>query len=435
MKHLTVISQMSDYNALERTVGAALTRFPQIKSTVETVYQRTAYRFFGDPDFEYELHRSASIRPVAAWGHVDRTRSQFVGFYDVCPWNATMQAYVVHEYPGGADEADIVVIRDGSASSVGQTEAWNYQQGSRLQWHPVRETELVFNDVIDRSLVTRVLDVEEGEDRMIDHPVQAVNPNGGAFLSIDYRRLQRNSPGYGYNTVEPAVLSDPQADGITRVGFDGSTELLVSLAELRSLAESGVPHSHHYLHHLRYSPDGEHFAFLHRWIDGTRRRTQLFVSDRSGRLSLHIEDQYLSHFCWLDEERLFLYGSISTDGRGYYILDISTGSARYVSDLDGFGDGHPSLSPDGRWIVTDTYPNRLRRRTLWLYDLETGNRILLGQFHAPFQFDGVMRCDLHPRWSPDGQLVSIDSAHSGERGSYIIDVSSITGRPTSSSSV
>ena len=53
------------------------------------------------------------------------------------------------------------------------------------------------------------------------------------------------------------------------------------------------------------------------------------------------------------------------------------------------------------------------------------NIIEIGKFLSPLDYYDYYRCDLHPRWSPDGKLLSIDSTHSGMRESYIIDVSKI----------
>ena len=79
-------------------------------------------------------------------------------------------------------------------------------------------------------------------------------------------------------------------------------------------------------------------------------------------------------------------------------------------------------------MMTDTYPDAQSNRTLMLYEMATGRRIDIGVFFSPPQLAGELRCDLHPRWSRDGRKVSIDSAHTGERQIYEIDVSSITGR-------
>ena len=62
----------------------------------------------------------------------------------------------------------------------------------------------------------------------------------------------------------------------------------------------------------------------------------------------------------------------------------------------------------------------------YLYHIESGTRVPLGSFHAPDAYRGEWRCDLHPRSSPDGRWVVIDSAHGGDgRQLYLIDVGDI----------
>jgi Tol biopolymer transport system component len=49
-------------------------------------------------------------------------------------------------------------------------------------------------------------------------------------------------------------------------------------------------------------------------------------------------------------------------------------------------------------------------------------RVWLGHFHSPKKYTGEWRCDTHPRFSPDGNFVCIDSAHAGGRQMYRIDI-------------
>ncbi len=418
---------MSGYNQLEQTVGGFLTRFPRAKSAVETVYQRANYHLFADSGFTYELHDDVKLQTAESWcGGVEQANGRFVGFYDVCPWDRSMDRYFVHETGGSEREsASIVVFEDGTATTVASTDAWNYQQGSQTQWHPTREKALVFNDIEAGKAVTRVVDTDGTVVRTVPQPVQAVNPTGGEFLSVNYRRLDRNSPGYGYGTDDGSPLPVPDSDGIFRVEFDWKSELIVPLSELREAAGGDAPHSAHYIHHVLYAPDGERFVFLHRWMDGEKRRTRLFVADRDGSRKLLLENRDVSHFSWLDTERIFMWGGSDAFGSGYHVVDVDSGELEYVDPLDGYGDGHPSVSPNGEWVVTDSYPNRLRKRSLTLYHLDSERAVPLGEFLAPFGFDGPTRCDHHPRWSPDGNFVSIDSAHEGVRRSYVADVSSV----------
>jgi len=422
---------MSGYNRFEQAVGSVLTRFPRVKRIVETLYQRASYYALADNNFEYELHEDAKLYSVTEWAGVsDQTAESFVGFYDISPWNRSMDRCFIHEVED--DVAYITVLKNGQSRQVATTAAWNYQQGSRTQWHPSRENVLLFNDIDEESIVARMVTADGTAVRTYPQPIHAVNPTGKEFISVNYRRHDRNSPGYGYEIDAGSVLPSPDTDGIFRVGFDGVTRLIVPFAELQDEAGGDVAHDNHYIHHGLYSPDGSRFVFLHRWVDGDRRHTRLLVSDRDGNCRTLLENPYTSHYCWLDAERLFVSGGSETYGRGYHVINIKSGDLSYVHALDGYGDGHPSVSPDGEWIVTDTYPNRLRERSLTLYHLETEQVVPLGTFFAPFKFDGVRRCDLHPRWSSDGRFVSVDSAHNGFRESYVLDVSAICSEePTS----
>lgn len=428
---------MSGYSGFEQAIGSLLDRAPRLKGAVENAYQRANYYLFVNRSFTHEVHEDATLyRAGDLFGpsgdHPDDV-DRFVGFYDISPWDDGMDRFLLHELEGGGN-ASIVVLGEDGAKTVAETEAWNYQQGSRTQWHPTREDAILYNDLSDGRGVARLVDTSGDLLRTYDRPIQAANPIADEFVALDYRRLDHNSPGYGYGTAtDPAELADADDDGLFRVTGDGSTTLVVSFADLQSLDGSSdtsephpgaVPHERHHLHHVVYAPNGERFAFLHRWTTGDRERTRLVVAERTGNPRVLLTDPYLSHFSWLDERRLVLWGRTDA-GRGYYVVDTDNGKTTPIERLGGNGDGHPSVAPGGRWVVTDTYPDRSRIRHLSLYDRAERRTIELGSFLAPFRFDGPRRCDLHPRWSPDGRFVSIDSAHEGHRGSYVLDVSPI----------
>ena len=53
-----------------------------------------------------------------------------------------------------------------------------------------------------------------------------------------------------------------------------------------------------------------------------------------------------------------------------------------------------------------------------------GRRELLGRFRHPTGPNSIVevRCDLHPRWSPDGKIVTVDSIHDGQRAVYLLEL-------------
>lgn len=86
-------------------------------------------------------------------------------------------------------------------------------------------------------------------------------------------------------------------------------------------------------------------------------------------------------------------------------------------------DGHCSYSPDRQWVLNDTYPGTAYDcRTLMLVRASDGAIFEIGRFYSPMPDQAEIRCDLHPRWRPDGRADCIDSVHEGRRAMYTIDV-------------
>jgi len=83
--------------------------------------------------------------------------------------------------------------------------------------------------------------------------------------------------------------------------------------------------------------------------------------------------------------------------------------------------GKPSLLIS--WILCDTYPDKDRNQNPYLLHLITKKVVPLGHFRSPPEYKGEWRCDLHPRFSPDGTKVTIDSPHGGNgRQLYMLDI-------------
>ena len=82
------------------------------------------------------------------------------------------------------------------------------------------------------------------------------------------------------------------------------------------------------------------------------------------------------------------------------------------------------FSPDGTKMLADSYPDSFGFQQLGLVDVATGGITRLGHFRH-FRGKGYCvdtRCDLHPRWSPDGKTVTVDSIHDGRRGIYMLEL-------------
>ncbi|GAG54506.1 unnamed protein product, partial [marine sediment metagenome] len=112
-------------------------------------------------------------------------------------------------------------------------------------------------------------------------------------------------------------------------------------------------------------------------------------------------------------------------GDHYYLFQDLSSEFEILGEKDFSSDGHCSYSPDRKYILTDTYPDNERMRTLILYRIVDNKRIDIGNFFSPPEIAEEIRCDLHPRWSRDGKKICIDSTHEGNRQIYVLDISQI----------
>ena len=126
------------------------------------------------------------------------------------------------------------------------------------------------------------------------------------------------------------------------------------------------------------------------------------------------------------KSRMFVISQILTLSNykrviSYVLIDILNNTHKVIDNKIFTEDGHPSFSPNNKNIIlTDTYPDKYRNQHLYLYDISTKIKKKIGNFYSPPKYSGEYRCDLHPRFSPDGLKVCLDSPHLGRRQIIII---------------
>jgi hypothetical protein len=364
-------------------------------------------------------------------GTVREAGPLYFGYYDKSPWSPDGDRLVLHFRPGREVELRVFQRSTRSCTRVGQSRAWNYQQGSMTQWVTYEgQPALIYNDVRNSELVSRLITPEGRELQTFGMPVQAVHPDGGMALGLNYRRLWRLRREYGYATEVRSLKPDlaPDKDGIWRLDFaSGRVDLIITLSDLAaSRSNPKIDAANSKVNHFVFSPRGKRCIFMYRWFDTSGKSSRLYsMSTEDFRPQLVLDTGLISHYNWRDDENLLIYGA-SPDGLvGYFELNVVSGAHRRIGppELDVYGDGHPSLSPDKTWVITDSYPDRHFNQHLLLFPLSSGELTELGWFsHSP-NYYRVTRCDLHPRWSPLGNAISFDSVWHGTRNSYILDIS------------
>jgi len=365
------------------------------------------------------------------------------GYYDklqfdpTCRYALGMEVDFEHRSPKPDDVISIGMVdlkENDRWIKLGESSAWCWQQGCMLQWRPGSKNEIVFNDRQDDRFICHVLNVKIGKKRTLPYPFYTLSPDGHTAVAPDFRRIQDMRPGYGY-----AGLPDPHADdpapkdsGIFRLDLEtGHQKLIISIAEAAKIPN---PHADftgakHYFNHLLFNPDGSRFIFLHRWrINGKGGFGTRMLTAQPDGSDIRVVDDYgrTSHFIWRDTRHILAWAWHPSHGNDFYLYEDGTRKVEVVGKDIMTQNGHCSYLPSNKWILNDTYPDKQRKQNVYLYNVDTRKKIPLGGFYLPPQYKGEWRCDTHPRFSPDGRSVIIDSPHGGNgRQMHLIDTSKI----------
>jgi hypothetical protein len=407
-------------NRVELAVYNLVKRNPRVKMGIRNAYQRICD----------VVPVKSAVTPYSI--HV--REGYFFGFHDKCPWsqnNAMLLANQCDIPPRMPRSDDCVTVGYFTGEDfrdfhpIAQTNAWNWQQGCMLQW--IGGTNFfIFNDFDGASHVARIYDSAGKLTRTLPVPIAALSPSGDYALSYSFERCHVYSPGYGY-----AKGCDPEKEVQKPIGHrlklvdltSGQVKDLFCVKDIAALQpDVSMEGAFHYLTHCQFAPSNRRFVFFHRWIkDFNFLRTRMISCDLGGRdLFVFPTDGMVSHVAWRDDGHILAYARVKEKGDRYVLFEDKTGGYTVVGESCFNSDGHPSFSPNRRWILTDTYPDRFRVSTLILYDTQTDRRFDLAKLRSPREFaspnlESTWPCDLHPRWDRSGTSICFDSAHTGRR--------------------
>lgn len=370
-------------------------------------------------------------------------KHHFFGYYDKCPWDATgryllaMEIDFIGRDPQKGEPLIVGMVdlrQEKRFIPLDTTQAWGWQQGTMLQWlGSAPDRDVIYNSVDGDRYVSIIRDVHSGKTRTLPRPVYDVSLDGKQAVTLDFERVNRLRPGYGYVALPERTEHDvaPKDAGIYWMDLaTGREKQILGLdwaAQNEPLPEFAS--AHHWFNHLKLNPSGTRLLFLHRWrpLSTMRFSTRVYTARTDGSdVRLLSRSTMFSHFDWRDDDTILAWTSTKEQGAHFYLIDDRTG--RYELFARGVltRDGHCSYSPDRKWVLVDTYPDKERRQHLMLYRPADNRLIEIGAYQANPALSGASRCDLHPRWNRDGTQVCFDGSHEPTRQMYVVDVGHIT---------
>lgn len=331
-------------------------------------------------------------------------------------------------------------------TEIGESTAWNWQQGNRLQWMPGSSEEIVWNDRADdgRGFVSRIYNVRTHQTRTLPRPIYTISPDGRTALTHDFERMKHGGTDYvGIADRNDGVWAPEEAHIWKMDVATGGSEPLLSVKDIaeRMFPPDHIPDPAATLYFFRegFNPSGDRFIFFVKNTEpGAPVRTEGFSMNLDGTDTRYLYKSPSHHF-WIDDSTVMDNGWHVPPGgteevRGYFLFkDDGTGEPKEL--LYEAPNGHITLSRDGNWILTDTY-NMKGFIHLYMYHLPSKRLVPLAKLETHlnrqqvFESAGYYRIDLHPRFSPDGRSVSIDSSHEGlGRQVYLLDIGHIVDNP------
>lgn len=421
--------------SIEQKINYQLNKYPAVKKVIKRAYQTGMYAISKKIKSEGDITR---ISPD------DIEHEYFFGYYDKSPWDISdrymlcVKANDTWSDVSPREKADILLIDTQKSESdssrvkkIAETRAWNVQQSCMLQWlGPDFSSRVLYNDYRDGKYVSVILTLATMEEKVIPAAVYSVSNDGKFALTLDFSRLYELRPGYGYYNVPEKTkgVALPDTTAIWKVDLE--TGEVIDLLKYTDFAnfqprlemkEKGAVHK---VNHIMISPNGKRFMVLYRWFCGQRKYTRLVTCNVDGTdMYVLSDDDMVSHCFWKNNSAILAFENKKKTGPGYYLMKDKTD--KYIHCWPQFSnDGHPSYSPDGKLIVTDSYPDRTRIASINLMDGDERKKknTTIARVFAPFKYDNDTRCDLHPRWNHAGDKVCFDSVFEGHRGLYVVDV-------------
>lgn len=359
--------------------------------------------------------------------------------------------------PGEVAEIVLVDLKKGGAKIIAETRGWDSQMGAHVQWGATDE-QLFYNDIDTSTWIPYgiVMNPLTGAKRKLDWTVYDVSPDGRWVVSCCLRRISKTQGGYGV-VIPPEAMPENKGlvddDGlyVTNVRT-GRTKMIASLKKIVTEAIPKIDVTRYgpgdfYGFHVKWNPKNDRIMLVLRYIpySDNKYKPHLITMQSDGsdiRMAIPATlwgDRGGNHPNWHpDGEHVMMNLDIYGDGWRFVQARYDGSDLKTMTEVPG-NHGHPSVHPDGRFILTDAYPREDiawegdETAPLMLIDLEKDTRTRLVRMNTFTHFftgtgenPKYMRVDLHPAWdSRTHTLVAFNGVAGGTRRVFIADLSEL----------
>lgn len=388
-----------------------------------------------------------------------RNKNFFFGYYDKKPINSNNTLLLSHEVNSIGKEIEkndiakinVINLKNNQIILIDETNCWNYQQGSQLQW--LNENEFIYN-FFKKNYFSKVINFKSLKCvHETKYPIYSLSFDKKIYSTIDYSRLNFFRNGYGYK-----ILNYENNDSLLKICDFKTSKILVDIKKNDFNGLLDIDYDNCWVDHILFSPGNHNFTFLLRYKNDKTNlfSSLLFYDFKKREISVCLDTGMAGHGAWLNKENFVIWGrkkrfvqtiskyenslikKIINVIRKYGIPNIVrkniygdtflnfNSNTKEINDLKlniptNIGGGHFSFTEDERYMISDTYHDKNMLSTMFKYDISTKKVKLFHKFKTEkFLLNKSFRCDLHPRIVYDNKVI-IDSTHEGFRGIYILN--------------
>jgi len=347
----------------------------------------------------------------------------FVGYYDINPVSSNGEHILCHrverKYTSFIEpaiaEIGLLSIKDNKFAKLTNSNAMNWQLGSRVQW--IDDNTIIFNDVVKGMQKSVKFDIDTKEKIMVyDRPFWSISTNKKYGASLNFSRIKVMRPGYGYdgnnidNDKETLVVFDLDSGGLIYE---------IELDEIIQKVDCIIPEDKDiYLNHIAWSPCGMRFITIFHYEDKSKRMIfPVLIDIEAKSVDLIFSDGYFSHHTFIDKNRILAYLKLDKE----YCFAMWSKAQGWIQIKDSMPklDGHPTYINNK--VLVDSYPNRLGIMSLYLGSISNDDKLdRIAYIVNNPKYEGPLRCDLHPRASEKHNLIVCDIPYKNCRKILII---------------
>ena len=384
----------------------------------------------------------------------------FFGYYDKKPTNDKNNLLLSHHVDSIGKEIDkndiakikIINLKTDQITLVDETNCWNYQQGSQLQW--LNENEFIYN-FYDKKYFSKVINIKNLKCiHETKFPIYSLSNDKKIYSTVDYSRLNFFREGYGYK-----ILNYENSDSLLKICDFKTSKILVDIGKSDINGLLNIDYENCWVDHILFAPNSYNFTFLLRYKnDKTNLFTSLIFYDfKNKKISVCLNTGMAGHGSWLNEKQFVIWGRkkrfvqnlskykssfikniinlvrkhgvpniIRKNVYGDTFLSFNT-DTKQIIDLKlniptNIGGGHFSFTKDEKYMISDTYHDNNMQSLMFKYEMKLKKVTKLNKFKTEnFLLNKSFRCDLHPRIISNNKAI-IDSTHEGFRGIYITNL-------------